>query len=87
MKDYSDYALEWMIDELVDDGDDIICLKVVDKESKTASDSSGDKGKYREEAQALLDSVVRKNTVEQKAISVVLELSVGRVQDVIQQMV
>lgn len=86
-KDYSEYALEWMMDELVDDGDNMVCLRVVDKESKLASEASVEKGHYREEAQILLDNVVRKNALEQKAISVVLELAVGRVQDVIQRMV
>ena len=25
-KDYSEFALEWLIDELLDDGDEIVCL-------------------------------------------------------------
>jgi hypothetical protein len=36
--DYSDIALHWMLEELVDDGDEIICLRVIDKDSKITND-------------------------------------------------
>jgi hypothetical protein len=81
-KDYSEYALEWMIDELVDDGDEIVCLRVIEKETAREHNI-----KYREEAQKLLDSVQRKNSTEEKAISMVMELAIGKVQDIFQQMV
>lgn len=86
-KDYSEFALEWLIDELVDDGDEIICLRAVDKDSKLVTDATVDKNKYRQEAQKLLNQVVAKNAQEEKAISIVLELAVGKVQDIIQRMV
>ena len=86
-KDYSEFALEWLIDELVDDGDEIVCLRVVEKDSSIASTSSVEAGRYRDEAQNLLDSVIKKNSQEEKAISLIMELAVGRVQDIIQRMV
>jgi Universal stress protein family len=86
-KDYSEFALEWLIDELVDDGDEIVCLRVVEKDSSIASTSSIEAGRYRKEAQDLLDSVIKKNSQEEKTISLVMELAVGRVQDIIQRMV
>jgi len=86
-KDYSEYALEWLIDELVEDGDEIVCLRVVESDSKVASSPSIKSGKYREQAKKLLHSVIKKNCQEDKAISLVMELAVGRVQDVIQRMV
>ena len=86
-KDYSEFALEWLIDELVDDGDEIVCLRVVEKDSKIASDASVEQGKYRLEAQKLLDQVIEKNSQEEKAISLIMELAMGRVQDIIQRMV
>lgn len=85
--DYSDFALEWLIDELVDDGDEIVCLRVVEKDSKIASDASVEEGRYRKEAEKLLDSVIHKNRHDEKAISLVLELAVGKVQEIIQRMV
>lgn len=85
--DYSDYALEWLIDELVDDGDEIVCLRAVEKDSTIASDTSIENGKYRREAEKLFEQVIQKNNQDEKAISLILELAVGKVQDIIQRMV
>lgn len=79
-KDYSEYALEWALDELVDDGDEIVCLRVVSEESSERRD-------YKKEADRLLASVIQKNAIERKAISLKMELAVGKVTDVIQNMV
>lgn len=79
-KDYSEYALEWALDELVDDGDEIVCLRVVSEEST-------ERREYRKEADRLLASVIQKNAIERKAISLKMELAVGKVTDVIQSMV
>ena len=86
--DYSDTALEWLIDELVDDGDEIVCLRVVEKDSKEAVRWSGGMGTngYRREAERFLDAIEKKNT-EDRAISLVLEFSIGKVEDMIQQMI
>lgn len=75
------------MDELVDDGDEIVCLRVVEKDSKIASDSSVEEGKYRQEAEKLFKQVIQKNSQDEKAISLVLELAIGRVQEIIQRMV
>jgi hypothetical protein len=85
--DYSDFALEWLIDELVDDGDEVVCLRVVERDSKIASESSVEEGIYRQEAEKLLESAIVKNSSDEKAISLVMELAVGKVQDIIQRMV
>lgn len=83
--DYSEFALEWLIDELVDDGDEIVCLRVVDKDTKMATDPGQEK-LYRQEATKLLDWIIEKNE-DEKAISIILEFSVGKVQEMIQRMV
>lgn len=85
--DYSEFALEWLIDELVDDGDEIVCLRVVDKDSKINSDASIEEGRYRIEAKKLLGQIIAKNHDDDKAISLVLEFAVGKVQETIQRMV
>ena len=85
-KDYSEYALQWLLDELVDDGDEIVCLRVVEKDSKIATDGV-EQFKYRVEAQNLLDSVIEKNKEAERAISLIIELAVGKVQEIIQRMV
>lgn len=86
--DYSDTALEWLIDELVDDGDEVVCLRVVEKDSKEAinwSRGEGNRG-YHREANRFLEEIEKKNT-DDRAISLVLEFSIGKVQDTIQQMI
>lgn len=82
--DYSDTALEWLLDELVDDGDEVVCLRVVEKDSREAA-RMGEKG-YRDEAERFLEAIERKNT-DDRAISLVLEFSIGKVQEAIQQMI
>ncbi|KAJ5373282.1 UspA [Penicillium concentricum] len=85
--DYSEFALEWLIDELVDDGDEIVCLRAVEKDSRIASDVGIEERKYREEAQKLFEQVIQKNSQDEKAISLVLELAVGKVESIIQRMI
>ncbi|KAI4721594.1 hypothetical protein E4T48_02211 [Aureobasidium sp. EXF-10727] len=91
--DYSDTALEWLVDELVDDGDEVVCLRVVEKDSKEAakwsgggSDRGGRERSYRKEANRMLERIEEKNT-EDKAINIILEFSIGKVQDTIQRMI
>ncbi|KAJ5502295.1 UspA [Penicillium fimorum] len=85
--DYSEFALEWLIDELVDDGDEIVCLRAVEKDSRIASDVGIEERKYREEAEKLFEQVIQKNSQDEKAISLVLELAVGKVENIIQRMI
>lgn len=84
--DYSEYALEWLIDELVDDGDEIVCLRVVEKDSTLAADPSVEKGRYRAEAEQLMKHIQARNS-DNKAINLILEFSVGKVNKVIEEMV
>ena len=71
----------------MDDGDQVVCLRVIETDSKIAGDASVKSGKYHQEARKLLDQVIEKNAQEEKAISLVMELAVGKVQEVIQRMV
>ncbi|TGZ82278.1 adenine nucleotide alpha hydrolases-like protein [Ascodesmis nigricans] len=84
--DYSEFALEWLLDELVDDGDEIVCLRVVDKDSKISSDQAIQERLYRQEAEQLLEKIIEKNE-EEKAISIILEFAVGKVHETIQRMI
>ena len=84
--DYSEFALEWLVEELVEDGDEIVCLRVVDKDSRISSIASVEQGIYKTEARKLLEHIQEKNE-EDKAISLVLEFAVGKVPDTIQRMV
>ena len=86
--DYSEFALEWLLDELVDDGDEVVCLRVVDnKDTKFVSDSSLEEGKYKTEAYKLMEHIQSKTKEDDKSISLILEFAVGKVQETIQRMV
>ncbi|KAF3007423.1 hypothetical protein E8E13_003108 [Curvularia kusanoi] len=84
--EYSTYALQWLIDELVDDGDEIVCLRVVEKEDTIAGDRSVETGRYKREADATMQDIQSRNR-ENKAINLILEFSVGKVNKVIDDMI
>lgn len=84
--DYSDIALQWMLEELVDDGDEIICVRVVDKDAKVVSDRNVERRQYQKEAKELLQRIQAKND-ENRAISIVLEFAVGKLHTTFQKMV
>ncbi|KAL8715066.1 MAG: hypothetical protein Q9220_001023 [cf. Caloplaca sp. 1 TL-2023] len=89
--DYSYDAIEWLIEELVEDGDEIICLRVVDKDSRFASDASLRNGSYKREAEHLLEKIKNKNKhkgdEKEKAIGLAIEFAVGKVPEVFQRMI
>lgn len=84
--DYSKIALEWMMEELVDDGDVIVCVRVVDKGSKIISNSNLEVKRYQEEAKEIMERIQKTNDVN-RAISIVLEFAVGKVPSTFLQMV
>ncbi|ANZ74480.1 BA75_00655T0 [Komagataella pastoris] len=61
-------ALKWVIDELMNDGDLVICLWIMDR----AEDHS-----YKNEAAKLLERMAALNE-HQKKIEIILEVSIGR---------
>lgn len=77
---YSDYAIQWLLDELVDDGDEIICVRVIEKEIRY-----NDK-QYQDDAQNVMQSVLAKNCAN-RAISFVLEYAVGKLHATFQKLV
>ncbi len=84
--DYSDIALQWMLEELVDDGDEIICLRVIDRDAKVVSDRNIERRQYQKEANELMQRIQSRND-DNKAISIVLEYVVGKVHAEFQKMV
>lgn len=75
---YSDYALRWLLENMVDDGDEVICVRVVEAPTR-------DKG-YQDEAAKMMQRIQDKNTLN-RAISIVLEYSVGKLHATFQQLV
>ncbi|KAM0583471.1 hypothetical protein D7B24_004413, partial [Verticillium nonalfalfae] len=77
---YSDYALQWLLDELVDDGDEVVCVRVVDKDMRSIGAS------YQDDAQAMMDAILEKNGAN-RAISVVLEYACGKLHSTFQKLI
>lgn len=79
--DYSEFALEWLIDELIEDGDEVVCLRIVDR------DSIIDAKRCQTEGKKLFDSVITNMGGDEKAISLAMELAVGKIHHLVQDMV
>ncbi|KAI6250785.1 Universal stress protein A family protein [Erysiphe necator] len=84
--EYSDIALQWMLEELVDDGDEIICVHVIDKDSKVVSDRNMEKREYQTEAKELLQRIQVRND-DNRAIGIVLEFVAGKLHATFQRMI
>ncbi|KAL2262123.1 hypothetical protein VTK26DRAFT_2390 [Humicola hyalothermophila] len=76
---YSDYALLWLLNNMVDDGDEVVCVRVVESPFRP-----GEKN-YQDDARRLLESIQAKNELN-KAISIILEYSVGKLHDTFRQL-
>ncbi|OTA60789.1 Usp domain-containing protein [Hypoxylon sp. EC38] len=77
---YSDHALQWLLDELVDDGDEIICVRVIETQLRLTDKA------YQDDAKALMESIQAKNT-QNKAIGLVLEYAVGKLHNTFQHLI
>lgn len=84
---YSEHAVSWLMDELAEDGDEIVCLRVIDPSSKLgSSDKALEERRYREEAHQFLDHIMSKNK-KGKKLSLVLEFALGNVETLIKRMI
>lgn len=77
---YSDYALQWLLDELVDDGDEIVCVRVIEKEIRFTDKQ------YQEDAQNVIQSIQDRNSLN-RAISIILEYAVGKLHATFQKLI
>ncbi|KAH6603503.1 universal stress [Trichoderma cornu-damae] len=77
---YSDYAIQWLLDELVDDGDEIICVRVIEKDMRLGEKS------YHSDAQQVMKSILEKNG-SNRAVSFILEYAVGKLHATFQSLI
>ena len=77
---YSDYALQWLLEELVDDGDEVVCVHVLE------SNVRGTDNQYQEDAQSVMKGILAKNG-SNRALNFVLEYSIGKLHATFQQLV
>lgn len=87
--DYSDSALKWLIEHMVEDGDEIICLRVLERDEKASKESTTSlQRNYKKDAKRLLEHIqTTNNKSDNKAISIILEFATGNVEETIQRMV
>ncbi|KAH8178590.1 universal stress protein family protein [Sarocladium implicatum] len=77
---YSDYALQWLLRELVDDGDEVICVRVLERESRLSDKQ------YVEDAQDIMRGIIAKNEGS-RALSFTLEYAVGKLHATFQKLI
>ncbi|GAP86535.1 putative universal stress protein [Rosellinia necatrix] len=77
---YSDHALQWLLDELVDDGDEIVCVRVIETQVRLTDNT------YQDDAKALMEKIQTKNT-QNRAISLILEYAVGKLHNTFQHLI
>ncbi|SCB64451.1 unnamed protein product [Fusarium graminearum] len=77
---YSDYALQWLLEELVDDGDEVVCVRVVEKELRFSN------REYREDAEKVMRGILDRNG-NNRAINIVLEYAVGKLHTTFQVLI
>ncbi|KAF3769573.1 hypothetical protein M406DRAFT_240636, partial [Cryphonectria parasitica EP155] len=82
---YSDEALQWLFDKFVDDGDEIVCVRVVERDVKLyEADKRSEE--LRREASAEV-SRIKAKIGEGKAVSIILEYAVGKLHSTFQRLI
>ncbi|WOO82209.1 Universal stress protein A family protein [Vanrija pseudolonga] len=80
-------ALDWLMSELVEDGDEVVAMRVVEMGEEERQTNPAHQ-ELREDAQDLLARVLHKNDEEDgRKISVIVEVVVGHVPDMILKMI
>lgn len=82
---YSDEALQWLFDKFVEDGDEIICVRVVEKDVRQLETDRRIQD-FQQEANAEVERIKAKSG-DGKAISIVLEYAVGKLHSTFQRLV
>ncbi|CAG8510894.1 486_t:CDS:2 [Ambispora gerdemannii] len=102
LEKYSDNAVEWLLENLVDNSDEIVALRVVPFDFMDSSMYDGDsrvskssmlssvetqKEKAMEDANQLMQKLIELNDEKALKINIVVEFMIGKVQDTIQHMI
>lgn len=81
---YSDEALHWLFDKFVDDGDEVVCVKVLEKDVKVFEADRKLK-EFQREANAEVNRI--KSICGDRTISIVFEYGVGKLHATFQRLV
>ncbi|KUI54318.1 hypothetical protein VP1G_01801 [Cytospora mali] len=83
--EYSDEALQWLFGKFVDDGDEIVCVRVVEKDVRQL-EADKRQANFQKEANAEVERIKAK-CGDSKAISIVLEYAVGKLHATFQRLI
>ncbi|KAI8334382.1 hypothetical protein BC941DRAFT_104195 [Chlamydoabsidia padenii] len=91
LANYSEFALNWASDEVMDDGDELIVLRVVtvdmsDKKSIIQAQLEYESKQAREKATKVMERIMESSGPDSK-IRVIIEFVIGKVQETIQDMI
>ncbi|KAL9545295.1 hypothetical protein MBANPS3_007213 [Mucor bainieri] len=91
LENYSDYALDWAIENVIDDGDEIIVLRVLtvdmsENRPNLKSMLRHEELASKERASAVMNRIMAAGSQDLK-ISAVIEFVIGKVQETIQEMI
>ncbi|KAF9912075.1 hypothetical protein EC991_001021 [Linnemannia zychae] len=93
LNEYSSHALQWVMENMVEDGDEIVALRVVPVELRDSFAKSGipsfqgQEVAARSEATKIMEMIREKNRSMHKEVNIVVEYVVGAVRDTIQHMI
>ncbi|KAG0306558.1 hypothetical protein BGZ97_000705 [Linnemannia gamsii] len=93
LNEYSSHALQWVMENMVEDGDEIVALRVVPIELRDSFAKSGipsfqgQEVAARSEATKIMNMIREKNKSKPKQVNIVVEYVVGAVRDTIQHMI
>ncbi|KAL7425189.1 hypothetical protein Q5752_000877 [Cryptotrichosporon argae] len=80
-------ALDWLMSELVEDGDEVVALRVIEL-GEEERQSAKNQEELKEDAHTLLSTILNKNNEEyDRRISVIVEFVAGRATDMILKMI
>lgn len=80
------HALNWLLANLIEDGDEIVVLRVIEIGSPAHTLWMSSQEEAKEEAQQVLDEIMERNR-EDIRLSIIVEFVIGKVQDTIHRMI
>ncbi|KAG1222530.1 hypothetical protein G6F35_005239 [Rhizopus arrhizus] len=88
LANYSEYALNWTTDTMMEDGDELIVLRVVTLEMNNKKRDGLlqlEEKESRKKANELMEKIIENSHTSDKKISVAIEFVIGKVQETIQR--
>ncbi|BGP18300.1 hypothetical protein JCM10213v2_006363 [Rhodosporidiobolus nylandii] len=86
LNEYSTNATDWLLTSLLEDNDEVVVLRVIEPGSSAHNAWKASMEEARDEAEGVLESLMRKNG-EEKQISLIVEFAIGPIEETIHRMI